>query len=81
MKHYYIIDNTSNTFASFWKSKAQGRTHDLAQAGRFSEDEIKTARYRRNPDILFVPVNAIGVEMAILAVWNNLAKSAGDKFL
>jgi hypothetical protein len=81
MKKFYIIDNTTDTFASFWKPRARGRTHDLSKAGMFSEEEIKTAYYRNNPDILFVPVDSIGVEMVIVAVWNNLAKSAGDKFL
>jgi len=81
VEQYYIIDNIPGTFASFWMPKTQGRTYDLARAGRFSEEEIKAARYRNNPDILFIPCEAIGIEMTIMAVWNNLAKSSGDKFV
>lgn len=87
---YYIIDATKGDLASFWKPKAQGRTLDLRQAGVFGEDEIKTAYYRHNPELLFVPVEAIGDKEKVasynrgdglfLAVWNHQAKAVAVTF-
>jgi len=72
--NYYIVseDRTrADDFVVFWRRDGQGYTRNLHDAGIFSENDI--ANHRRNPELLFIPVEAIVITTStITAVPSHL---------
>lgn len=71
VKRFYVVDKNHTTFVSFWRPGAQGRTHDLNQAGTWTAQELVGAYFRHNPELIFISVDSITEAMKNVVVFNR----------
>lgn len=76
---YYVVDWTHNDLASFWRPDASGRTVEVNNAGTWTGEELKTAYFRNNPDLMFIPTNRVTEEMKRIVVSNLDIKKINEQ--
>lgn len=70
-KRFYVVDKTHTELVSFWRPGAKGRTYDLNEAGTWTEQELESAYFRHNPELIFVPVESIADKIKTTLVLFN----------